>query len=87
MAVRITDKNASNSKIELLKNIYKIYEKDEVLTSIISYLICAGSISRESNIYYEKGILRGIKITRLYEYYIKSLDKNKYPRFSIICHT
>ena len=80
--IAVSDKNASNSKIELLKNIYKIYEKDEVLTSIISYLICAGSISRESNIYYEKGILRGIKITRLYEYYIKSLDKNKYPRFS-----
>lgn len=40
--IAVSDKNASNSKIELLKNIYKIYEKDEVLTSIISYLICAG---------------------------------------------
>ncbi len=76
----LSDKNVSAAKLSLLKKLYKIFDRDEILTSLISYMIRGGQAGREDFEFYEKGVLRGIKITRLYEYYLKSIDKNRYAR-------
>lgn len=75
-----SDKNASPAKLDLLKRLYKIFDRDELLTPLISYMIRSGHCSAEDFEIYEKGVLRGIKITRLYEYYLKSIDKSRYTR-------
>lgn len=71
------EKCASMQMINLLKMINGTYENDEILTCLVTQMIRSGIVGSGSFELYEKGILRGLRITQLYEYYIKSMDKSK----------
>ena len=70
------EKNADNSNIELLKRLYQTYDDDSILEVLIVHMIRAGIDDEESFTYYEKAVLRGIRITRLYEFYMASIKKD-----------
>lgn len=71
------EKCASMQMINLLKMLNGAYENDEILTCLVTQMIRNGIEGNGSFELYEKGILRGLRITQLYEYYIKSMDKSK----------
>ncbi len=71
------EKCATIHMINLLKKLNETYENDEVLTCLVTQMVRNGIVGGGSFELYEKGILRGLKITQLYEYYIKSMDKSK----------
>ena len=54
---------------------YRLYENDEVLEAICGILIRNGMKGTRYIQWYEKGIERGIKVTRLFEYYLASRDR------------
>ena len=62
---------------KLLTAIAKEHENQELLQAICSLLIKGNKIGKEYFGWYEKAILAEIKITRLYEYYMMSLDQEK----------
>lgn len=81
LALQISDiigneKLASIWSINILKYIYRIYDNDEILTTLVTHMIRNACISKSDFVYYEKGVLRGLRITRLYEYYLVSLNRN-----------
>lgn len=67
------EKVATPECMELLKKIYDLYENDQILTVLVTHMIRNACIGQESFPYYEKGVLRGLRITRLYEYYLASV--------------
>lgn len=71
-----SEKVASPYMLEILKMIYKEYEEDDILNVLVSQMIRNGVTTQESHDIYEKAILRGLKITRLYEFYIYSSNKS-----------
>lgn len=56
--------------------ICKKYESEENVRMMVSYLIRMDKLEHEFNEWYLKGIEYDLKITRLYEYYIISVDEN-----------
>ena len=54
---------------------YRLSENDEVLEAICGILIRNGMKGARYIQWYEKGIERGIKVTRLFEYYLASRDR------------
>lgn len=70
------EKTAGMSDIELLKRLYESYEEDNILEALIVHMIRTGIADEESFTYYEKAVLRGIRITRLYEFYMASIKKD-----------
>lgn len=73
------EKHVSPDVICLLSKINMFFDNDTVLRCLLTQMI-RGSMTGGCNSLYEKGILRGLRITRLYEYYIKSLDKSRMNR-------
>jgi hypothetical protein len=71
---------ASPKMLEIQKLIYAKFETDENLNVLCSQMIRNGLFGKDCLSVYEKAILRGLRITRLYEYYIKSVGKEKYTR-------
>lgn len=66
-------KNYSPALFFILKNCYKMVPTDEVLQAICTLLI-KGNVTEEFAFpWYEKGIEKELRITRLYEYYMMSL--------------
>ena len=57
----------------ILKACYAVKESDDVLEAIVSLLIKGGRTDRKSFEWYEKGVDRQLRITRLYEYYMMSI--------------
>ncbi len=47
-----------------------------MLEVLIVHMIRAGITDKDSFVYYEKAVLRGIRITRLYEFYMASIRKD-----------
>lgn len=70
------DKLISYEYIDILQKLYNQFEKDEILGVCISNMIKAGVTDKEAAPIYEKGILRGLRITKLYEFYIASIQKD-----------
>ena len=70
------ERNADSVNIELLKRLYAIYDDDEILEVLIVHMIRTGITQEEDFVYYEKAVLRGIRITRLYEFYIACIRKD-----------
>ena len=62
----------------ILKACYEIRVSDDVLEAIVSLLIKGGRTDRFAFEWYEKGVDRQLRITRLYEYYMMSIytDEN-----------
>ena len=75
-----SERVASLKMIEIMKLIYKDFDTDDNLNILASQMIRNGLFGPECRDIYEKAILRGLRITRLYEYYVKSIDKDKYIR-------
>ncbi|MBR5596358.1 MAG: hypothetical protein IKW30_03010 [Lachnospiraceae bacterium] len=71
------EKEFSLSVYKLLTAISKEEENVELLQAICSLLIKGNKIGPKYFVWYEKAILAEIKITRLYEYYMMSLDQEK----------
>lgn len=62
----------------LLTQMYGIFEDDSVLEAICGILIRNGMKGSRYIGWYEKGIDRGIRVTRLFEYYLASRDMCDY---------
>lgn len=75
-----SERVASFKMISIMNYIYKQYETDENLNVLCSQMIRNGMYGKECLAIYEKAILRGLRITRLYEYYIKSISRDRYVR-------
>lgn len=57
----------------ILKACYEVRDNDEILEAIVSLLIKGGVTAPYAFAWYEKGVERQIRITRLYEYYMMSI--------------
>lgn len=73
----LKEKDFSKPVYALLTSMGKENENSELLQAICSLLIKGNKIGNEYFVWYEKAILAEIKITRLYEYYMMSLDREK----------
>lgn len=73
----LKEKEFSKPVYELLKAMGKEEENPELLQAICSLLIKGNKVGKPYFKWYEKTILAEIKITRLYEYYMMSLDQEK----------
>ncbi|MBR0085893.1 MAG: hypothetical protein IJL97_05000, partial [Lachnospiraceae bacterium] len=62
--------------LNTLIDFYNQHKNKEILNAICSLLICGGRKEYRYNEWYKEGILQGIRITELYEYYMYSLDDN-----------
>jgi len=71
-------RNFDSRLFRILKTCYEIRVSDEVLEAIVSLLIKGGKTDRFAFEWYEKGVDRQLRITRLYEYYMMSIytDEN-----------
>lgn len=76
----VNEKYADKKLVALVEKLYAIYDRDEILSCLVTHMIRNGMTGKGSFPLYEKGVLRGLRITQLYEYYIKSMDKTKMPR-------
>jgi hypothetical protein len=59
----------------IFTKLYDKYELDEILIAINTILIKSDSREHEDFIWYELGVLKELRITNLYEYYIYSLPE------------
>lgn len=73
----LKEKEFSLPVYKLLTAIAKEKENTELLQAVCSLLIKGNKIGKQYFIWYEKAVLAEIKITRLYEYYMMSLDLEK----------
>ncbi len=76
-----SEKQVTKGMILLMGRINSLFENDTILTCVVTQMIRSGFARKEYFSIYEKGILRGLRITQLYEYYLKSADKSKMMRF------
>lgn len=74
------EKVASAPMLSVLNRLYCFYEKDCILNVLVTHMIRNELTGPDCFPLYEKGVLRGLRITLLYEYYIKSMDHSKFPR-------
>lgn len=63
--------------LRLLISCYEKEENNDVLKWICALLINRGRVSKKSREWYEKGIVQGIRINNLYEYYMDTLNLNE----------
>ncbi|MGN0316646.1 MAG: DUF5717 family protein [Lachnospira sp.] len=70
------EKLAGDAHITILGRLYELYDNDEILNCLVTQMVRNGYVSEKYFEIYEKGILRGLKITRLYEYYVASMVKD-----------
>ncbi len=59
-----------------LEKLYHKFELEDTLCTICSMLIKSDVISSESLEWYEKGIIKQLRLTQIYEYYMQSLSDN-----------
>lgn len=78
------EKNCGLENIELLKKLYEDYKDDTILEVLIVHLIRAGITDESVFFYYEKAVQHGIRITRLYEFYMASIKKDINKKISKI---
>ncbi len=74
------EKHATKGMILLLGKINQLFENDVILGCVVTQMIRNGMVGKEFFSVYEKGILRGLRITQLYEHYIKCIDKSRLMR-------
>lgn len=74
--VAANEKNISINLLIILKKLYEQFDKDEILTVLVTQMVRMGMTGENCFEIYEKGVLRGLRITRLYEFYIASMPKD-----------
>ncbi len=78
LAIRVAElsrqeKRYSDLLSHMLKRCYERYPDPAILSAVCSMLIKGNKTGPEDFKWYEKGITSGVKITRIFEYYIYSL--------------
>lgn len=79
-AVAANEKNIDINMLIILRKLYEKFDKDEILTALVTHMVRLGMTGENCFPVYEKGILRGLRITRLYEFYIASMKKDIYTQ-------
>ncbi len=64
-------------ELQLLEKLNSLFSDDAMLNVLVTHMVRNELIGPEYFTVYEKGVLRKLRITRLYEYYIASMDKSK----------
>ncbi len=80
-------KVASVRILGILNSLYEQLDDDVILSALVTHMIRNELVGENCVKLYETGILRGLKITRLYEFYILSLNKtrmNKLPKMVLM---
>ncbi|MGN0386622.1 MAG: DUF5717 family protein [Lachnospiraceae bacterium] len=75
------EKNYSEGLFRTLTRCYKVHEENSILQEICSQLIKGNKCGREYLQWYKKGIEKELRITRLYEYYMMSAEKDSTPAY------
>ena len=75
--VAANEKEADRNLLGLLKFLYEKYQDDEILKTLVTHMVRAGLVGEQYVDIYEKAVLRELRITRLYEYYIASMNKKR----------
>ncbi|MBQ9991004.1 MAG: hypothetical protein IJP31_08705 [Lachnospiraceae bacterium] len=73
----LREKEYSEGLFRLLESICLTEDNPEMLQSLCSLLIKGNKKENRYFPWYERAVLEGLKITRLYEYYMLSLDRSK----------
>ncbi|MCI5584167.1 MAG: DUF5717 family protein [Lachnospiraceae bacterium] len=73
----LKEKEYSDTLFNLLGGICREEENIPMLQSLCSLLIKGNKKGKQYFPWYEKAVCAGLKITRLYEYYMMSLERNK----------
>lgn len=73
----LKEKEYSAPLFALLQNICQTEENIPMLQSLCSLLIKGNKKEKKYFCWYEKAVYAGLKITRLYEYYMMSLERNR----------
>ena len=60
-----------------LEEMYHKYGSKEMLSDICSHFIKNGSTDRESFFWYQRGVQAELKITKLYEYFMRAVPEDK----------
>ncbi len=71
------EKKPEKAHLQCLKKLYDEYNSDEILETLCKKMIQGNLTGPEYAPVYEQAIKRGLNITRLYEYFLMSLDKTK----------
>jgi hypothetical protein len=74
------EKIAGMHLLKLLNALNDYFDNDEILTVLVTHMIRNELVGTQYVKLYEKGILRGLRITRLYEFYLESHDKKTKKR-------
>lgn len=61
----------------LLRGSYGVWPQERVLKEICRLLIKGSKVSQEAFVWYQRGVEAGLRITRLYEYYMMAIDLDK----------
>lgn len=76
IAVFTANRSPGSLMPKILRGLYDIYPDDDVLEAICRMLIRDNRCGSEDFKWYEEAVKRGLNITRLYEFYIYSIDKS-----------
>ena len=74
------EKVAGMECLDILMSLNERFDKDGILNVLVTHMVRNELSDPKYFPIYEKGILRGLRITRLYEFYMASLDKNQMKR-------
>lgn len=69
------EKNIKKPVIDILMNLYKKFQSDEVLMTLCEAMIRNNCVGKQYFEWYHLGVMKEFKVTKLYEYYIDSIDK------------
>lgn len=76
----LNEKMVSVQVIDIVRQLYEAFKQDNMLETLVIHMIRNEMCGLDCFEYYEKAVLKGLKITRLYEFYIKSMDKSSYKK-------
>ncbi len=73
----LSEKNTEQNllQIRLLKKLYDQFHHKDILFALCKKLIRSNCCDRTAHSYYKQGVKEQLRLDRLHEYYIKSLDK------------
>ena len=66
---------ANELQIRLLKKLYEMFQHKDILYALCKKLIRNGCRSREDHVYYKQAVKEQLRLDRLHEHYIMTLDK------------
>lgn len=72
------EKEFSKVLLDTLITAYEKKQDNETLYAICSLLMKGGQVNENCFVWYERAVEAGLRLTRLYDYYMLSLDVNKF---------